>query len=154
MLKVHAIRGADFVILHSTCSVYVSFQSTPDGPKKKEAIMVFDITWKGASHKSYTFTAYPDGQQFNPVSGVYIFCRPLSSGNWEALYVGETQSLYDRLNVGISGHDGYARAKKLGMTHIAAMSVVGDTNRLGVETDLRHGLKPSANAQGVSSGVR
>lgn len=116
--------------------------------------MVFDIKWKGASHKSYTFTAYPDGQQFNPISGVYIFCKSLPSGNWEALYVGETQSFHDRLNIGIGSHDGYARAKKIGMTHIAAMVVSGDTQRLSVETDLRHGLNPSANAQGVMGRYR
>ena len=112
--------------------------------------MAFDITWSGASGRKYTFTAYPDKQFFYAVSGVYILCRLLASGNWEALYVGETQSLHERLNTGIANHDGYARAKKLGMTHIAAMTIAGDTQRLRVETDLRHGLNPSANAQGVS----
>lgn len=116
--------------------------------------MAFDIYWRGASGKSYTFETFPEGTSFNAISGVYIFCRPLSSGNWEALYVGETQSLYQRLNVGISSHDGYIRAKRLGMTHIAVLVVHGDTERLRIETDLRHGLNPSANAQSVLGGYR
>lgn len=109
------------------------------------------ITWTGKSGTPYRFHFYPDGQLFNPVSGVYIFCRAISLVSWEALYVGEAQSLKDRLNTGISNHDGYRRAKAAGMTHIAAMVVVGDTERLRVETDLRHGLNPSCNAQGINA---
>ena len=62
----------------------------------------------------------------------------------------ETQNLKQRLNAGILGHDGHKRAKRAGMTHIAAMVVVGDAERLRVETDLRHGLLPSCNAQDVN----
>lgn len=116
--------------------------------------MAFNITWCGASGQSYIFETYPVGAQFNPVSGVYIFCRQVISGNWEALYVGETQSLKQRLNTGIGSHDGYARASRLGMTHIAALVVAGDAERLRIETDLRHGLSPSANAQNALGGFR
>ena len=111
----------------------------------------FTITWTGKSGTRYQFQCYPDGQEFNPVSGVYIFCRPIALAGWEALYVGEAQGLKDRLNTGISNHDGYRRAKSSGMTHIAAMVVLGDSERLRVETDLRHGLNPSCNAQGINA---
>lgn len=111
----------------------------------------FTITWKGKSGVPYTFQRYPNGQDFNPVSGVYIFCRLIGLVGWEALYVGEAQSLKDRLNTGISNHDGYRRATAAGMTHIAAMVVLGDAERLRVETDLRHGLNPSCNAQGINA---
>jgi hypothetical protein len=111
----------------------------------------FTITWKGKSGSSYTFEVGRDGQVFHSVSGVYVFCKPIGLIGWEALYVGEAQSLKDRLNTGISNHDGYRRAKAAGMTHIAAMVVVGDTERLRVETDLRHGLNPSCNAQGINA---
>lgn len=115
--------------------------------------MAFNIAWRGASGQSYTFEAYPVGTQFNPISGVYILCRQIASVNWEALYVGETQSFKQRLNTGINTHDGYARASRLGMTHIAALVVAGDTERLRIETDLRHGLNPSANAQKALGGL-
>jgi hypothetical protein len=115
--------------------------------------MAFNVKWLGASRRPYEFTVYPDGQPFNPVSAVYIFCRPAPGGLWEALYVGETDSLQRRLNHGIANHDGYWRAKRLGMTHIAALSVAGDAERLRIETDLRHGLSPVANVQGASRGI-
>ena len=69
------------------------------------------ITWRGKSGTSYTFYFYPDGQQFDPVSGVYIFCRLALGGTWEALYVGEAQDLKQRINAGVSGHEGYRRAR-------------------------------------------
>lgn len=116
--------------------------------------MQFSITWRGASGQSYTFETYPIGTLFNQVSGIYIFCRQIASGNWEALYVGETQSFEQRLNTGISSHDGYARAARLGMTHIAVLAIAGDAERVRIETDLRHRLNPSANAQSALGGLR
>ena len=116
--------------------------------------MPFDTTWRGASGQSYTFKTYPDGTAFNPVSGVYIFCKQGASRTWKALYVGETHSLEQRLNTGSSSHDGYARASRLGMTHIAALVVTVDAERLRIETDLRHGLNPPANAQNALGGLR
>jgi hypothetical protein len=65
----------------------------------------------------------------------------------------QTFALPFSLNTGIGSHDGYSRAYRLGMTHIAALVVTGDTERLRIETDLRHGLSPSANAQGVLRGL-
>lgn len=97
------------------------------------------------SQKSYTFKTFPDGQLFNAVAGVYIFCRPLASGHWEALYVGETQSLEERLNANLSNHEGYKRAKQLGMTHIGVFRAAPPAQRLAIEVDLIRGLNPSAN---------
>ena len=111
--------------------------------------MQLSVKWYGASGRSYNFEVYPLGTDFYPLSGVYIFCRQIASGNWEALYVGETQSFKQRLNTGINSHDGFLRSLRVGATHVAVLPVTGDSQRLGVETDLRHGLKPSANAQNV-----
>lgn len=116
--------------------------------------MAETANFTGASLTSYQLYVFPDGTDFNDVSAVYIFLRRTIFGGWEALYVGEAQSLKQRLNTGIAGHDGYQRAKLLGMTHIAAVAVSGDTERLRIETDLRHGLNPSANAQSVLGGFR
>lgn len=116
--------------------------------------MAISVTWRGASGQSYTFETFPDGTSFNEVSGVYIFCRPLASGNWEPLYVGETQSFKQRLNNCVRSHDGYARSVYFGMSHIGALVVAGDAERLRIETDLRHGLNPPANAQNALGGFR
>jgi hypothetical protein len=111
--------------------------------------MANSIEWTGKSGHKYSFEPFPVGTQFNRVSGAYIACRKLVSGNFEALYVGEAQSLYDRLNAGSNNHDGLRCAAGKGMTHIAALRVNGNAERLRVETDLRHGLNPSCNHQSV-----
>lgn len=111
--------------------------------------MAIQANWTGASGLPYLFEVHPIGTVFNSVSGVYIACRQIASGSFEALYVGETQSLYDRLNAGAKDHEGLICASRNGMTHIAARVVAGNAERLSVETDLRHGLNPSCNRQSV-----
>jgi len=113
--------------------------------------MAITVNWSGKSGTSYAFELYKLGQEFNPVSGVYVFCRETSPGSWQALYVGETQSLHDRLNTGIANHDGFKCASRNGATHIAVRVVSGEANRLRVETDLRHGINPVCNKQSVKS---
>jgi hypothetical protein len=111
--------------------------------------MALTINPTGKSGRPYTFDMFLVGTQFNRVSGVYIACRQLLSGQFEALYVGEAQSLYDRLNAGAANHDGLKCAASRGMTHIGAFVVNGGAERLRIETDLRHGLNPSCNRQSV-----
>jgi hypothetical protein len=112
--------------------------------------MAQTVTWHGKSGTAYQFELYNIGRAFNPISGVYIFCKFSSLATLQALYVGETDSLQDRLNTGIGQHDGFKRAKTAGATHIAVMAAREKSNRLNIETDLRHGLNPSCNAQSVS----
>ena len=115
--------------------------------------MAICVQWSGASKTPYVFEIYPIGTAFHAVSGVYILCRKIpGASTWEALYVGETQSLHQRLNAGIAHHDGYRRAVRQGATHVGALVVNDETNRLRVETDLRHGLNPVANRQSVKGG--
>lgn len=111
--------------------------------------MAYVVAWPGKSGKKYQFEIYAVGQEFNPVSGVYIFCRIVGPDTFEALYVGETQSLHDRLNTGLMNHDGFKRASKLGASFIGVMRADGYANRLGIETDLRHGIDPICNRQEV-----
>jgi hypothetical protein len=106
--------------------------------------------WTGKSGVQYEFDVYPIGQEFRPVSGVYILCRPLGDGRFEALYVGETESFHDRLNTGLMNHDGYKRACSYSATHVAARCVP-TADCLRVETDLRHGLNPVCNSQSIPS---
>jgi len=108
--------------------------------------------WAGNSGTTYEFDVYPIGQEFNPASGVYIFCRHIGDGRFEALYVGETNSFNDRLNAGLKDHDGFKRAIPNGATHVA-VRLVASADRLSVETDLRHRLNPICNRQNVPSGL-
>ncbi|MFD1157014.1 hypothetical protein [Roseovarius aestuarii] len=108
------------------------------------------VTWTGNSGSQYRFDVFPVGTQFNPISGVYVACRRLITGQFEALYVGETQSFKDRLNVNAGNHDGLRCAARNGMTHIGAIVSTSSAERLRIETDLRHGLNPSCNKQSVN----
>lgn len=110
--------------------------------------MAFTVRWPGYPGNTYTFQTYPIGTEFNPFSGVYIACRPAADGiNWNAFYVGEAHSLHDRLNAGLDDHNGLKCARQRGATHIGAMLVDGDANRLAIETELRHVLNPPCNQQ-------
>lgn len=116
--------------------------------------MAYTVTeWIGNSGQTYHFKTYALGVEFKPLSGVYILCRRLATGNFEALYVGEAQSLYDRLNAGLENHRGYKCALGRGMTHISANLIEGGPERLRIETDLRHGLDPRCNLQTVPETV-
>ena len=106
-------------------------------------------TFIGKSGTPYEFEMFPIPTEFRPVSGVYIFCSYTILGSWVPLYVGEAESLYDRVYAGLANHDGYKRARLAGANHIGALIVDGKSTRLAVETDLRHGLNPSCNLQGL-----
>lgn len=107
------------------------------------------VTWPGTNGRTYDFHTYDAGTEFKPVSGVYITCRPTIGGRWEPFYVGEAQSLYDRLNAGANHHDGLKCSRTRGATHIGALVVSGKAERLRIETELRHSLNPPCNQQSV-----
>lgn len=109
--------------------------------------------WTGKSGRVYTFGVFSLGDIFKPSAGVYIVCRStqvVGGTSLEALYVGEAESLEDRLNTGRGRHDGFQRALKMGATHVCGMLVPDNAAaRVGIETDLRHALNPPCNAQPV-----
>jgi len=111
------------------------------------------VWWDGRSGVRHIFELHPIGTEFRPLPGVYVFAKlvRLASGSdyFEALYVGETQSLVNRLNSGAVNHDGYKRALAAKATHVAVLVCQNSTERLRIETDLRHGLNPVCNTQSV-----
>jgi hypothetical protein len=110
----------------------------------------FPIQWPGLSGNLYTFETYPIGTAFNHVGGVYIFCKGAANGDWHALYVGETHDFNDRLNTGLQGHDAWPSCRFAGATHLSVMVIGGpgaERERLRVETELRHSLRPPYNRQ-------
>lgn len=104
--------------------------------------------WLGSSGASYDFAIFPLGTTFNAVSAVYMLICPVMD-QWLVLYVGETDSLLDRINRGYADHDGMQRALAMGATHVAVYPIEERKGRLFIETDLRRGLQPSCNAQGL-----
>lgn len=116
--------------------------------------MSTSVTWTGVSGTPYTFEVFPVGTEFNPVAAVYILSRTVPHGigfAYEALYVGETNSLVQRLNTGRVNHDGYKRASAIGFGFIGALRCDNEAERLRIETDLRHGLNPVCNAEPVNA---
>lgn len=110
--------------------------------------MSFNTVWPGQQGRSYTLETYPIGTEFKELPGVYIFCKRASNGNWDPLYVGETHNFNERLNTALQSHQAWPSCARLGATHLAVIIVAGARdNRLGIEWDLRHALKPPCNQQ-------
>lgn len=108
---------------------------------------MLDVMWPGYPGNTYRFELYPTGTEFKPLAGVYVLCKKGLNNSFHALYVGETQSFYNRLNASSGTHDGYKRAAALGMTHISVYQCSTSIVRTAIETELRHSLNPPCNVQ-------
>jgi len=114
--------------------------------------------WNGASGASYGFHLYPKGTEFLPLSAVYMLCRGFTENGfvkYGALYVGEAESLFDRLNTDVAAgrHDGYKRAQANGLTHIGIHFIASEADRMRIEKDIRHGVNPICNREPVPPGI-
>lgn len=110
--------------------------------------MTLPINWPGQGGRHIASTAYPIGTAFQPFTGVYVVCKPLPNGNWYPIYVGETGDFDQRLNTALQNHHAWAGCVHHGATHIALIVVPGGrANRLALETELRHSLRPPLNRQ-------
>lgn len=104
--------------------------------------------WTGQSLTRYKFEIHPVGTQFNPVPGVYLFCKRVTMNSFLALYVGETDNLSRRVTSELGRHHCWPSAYRAGAIHIGALVVRGyPSYRINIETDLRHGLRPALNKQ-------
>jgi len=88
------------------------------------------------------------GTAFRAVPGVYIFCFPNAEGYWVPVYIGQAESLKDRLTDRLASHHQWESIKACGATHVCTMLVEGGlAKRLEIETDLRHAFKTPCNLQ-------
>lgn len=107
------------------------------------------ITARGASGAVYEFQAYPLGTAFKELPGLYIFCSPVTNGNWRVHYVGQTHNLQNRVGTGLPTHHKIAGAKRAGATHVAVRVINGrESDRIAAESDLIQRLKPHLNDTG------
>ena len=110
--------------------------------------MTFPINWPGLGGRFYQFETVPIGTAFNEVPGVYIFCKPASNGNWDAVYVGETDNFNERLNTALKSHQSWPSCARVGATHLSVLIIDGGKlARCALETELRHSLNPPCNRQ-------
>jgi hypothetical protein len=102
----------------------------------------------GKSGNRYAFSAYEVGMPFINAPGIYIFSRRTPDGKWEAIYVGQSSNLEDRIYLNLRQHHKLDRIARHNPTHIAVMFVAGtDGYRVAVETDIRGALPTPCNDQ-------
>ena len=102
------------------------------------------IMWPGASGEEYEYWIHLIGATFKDSPGNYIFAKETSPGRWTPIYIGETESLKDRL----SNHEKIPCVKRHGGTHIHAHTNSSDVNaRRAEESDLRAKWDPPCNKE-------
>ena len=83
------------------------------------------------------------GANWNAVPGLYIFAGLNSEGRWAPLYIGQAESLAER----IPSHERWQEAQRLGATHVHAMVVRDRTQRCAIEEALVQVFQPRLNTQ-------
>ncbi len=89
-------------------------------------------TWTGKSGKKYSYEIHPMTESWADVPGNYIFAKETTPTNWVPVYVGETESLKDRL----PNHNELPCVRRNGGTHIHAHTNSDAKARLAEEADL------------------
>ncbi len=103
--------------------------------------MADQCKWVGASGKEYLYTIYQMNTSWNDVPGNYIFAKETTPHNWEAVYIGETESFKDRL----PNHEALPCVRSNGGTHIHARTNSNSQARLAEEKDLLDSHKTPCN---------
>ena len=101
------------------------------------------VAWRGQSGTTYEYTVYTLDTNWNDTPGNYIFAKRNAQGAWVAIYIGETESLKNRLT---TSHEKWACAVRNGVTHMHAhvSSSVASVRR-AEESDLIARYKPICN---------
>lgn len=101
-----------------------------------------DIHWEGQSGKSYGYWIAPIDASFKDVPGNYIFAKETKPNQWRAVYIGQAESLKERL----SNHEKEPCARRNGATHIHNhTNSAGENARRAEETDLIRKWSPVCN---------
>jgi predicted GIY-YIG superfamily endonuclease len=103
--------------------------------------MAEQIKWQGESGKQYGYWVYPINTTFKDEPGNYIYAKRNSGGNWQAVYIGQTSSLSQRL----ASHGKEQSIIRHGATHILAHLSVNAMARRAEETDLIKRYNPPFN---------
>jgi hypothetical protein len=114
--------------------------------RKHRGVIVADhtIIWVGASGKQYEYWISPISMPFVDEPGNYIFVRETSPNNWIPVYIGETESLKNRL----ADHEKLLCVLRNGGTHIHAHTSSGNEQaRKEEEADLLAKWDPPCNKE-------
>ena len=103
------------------------------------------IFWSGASGKQYKYWIDDINTSFKDEPGNYIYAKEISPDRWVPIYIGETDSLKDRLS---SNHEKLPCIKRHGGTHIHAHTSSSDEDiRRAEEADLIEKWNPPCNKE-------
>ena len=98
--------------------------------------------WTGASGRRYEYQVYSKNTTFRAVGGNYIFARPLSTGGYRGLYVGQTSNLAARIT---PDHHKWACGELHGMSQVHVRLNASEASRLAEERDLLARMSPVCN---------
>ncbi len=104
--------------------------------------MAEHVRWRGESGKQYDYLAYPINTTFKDEPGNYIYAKRNSAGNWQAVYIGQTSSLSQRL---ASHEKEQSIIRSAGATHILAHLSTSALARRMEEADLIRNYRPPFN---------
>jgi hypothetical protein len=104
--------------------------------------MAEQVKWRGESGKEYDYWVYPISTTFKDEPGNYIYAKRNSAGNWQAVYIGQTSSLSQRL---ASHEKEQSVIRHGGATHILAHLSTSPLGRKMEETDLIRNYRPPFN---------
>ena len=91
------------------------------------------INWPGASGREYRYWIFRIETGFKDEPGNYIYAKQTPSGQWTPVYIGETQSLRDRL----PNHEKLPCVRRNGSTHVHVhLTSGGQQVRRAEESDL------------------
>ena len=104
-----------------------------------------NVTFRGTSGKTYSFTAYTLISSFNNSGAVYVFTRQYTDNQgtrrYSPLYIGKTSTLADR----IDGHEKWDCVNENGVNSICVYRESSATKRTEIETDLLNNYSTPCN---------
>jgi len=112
------------------------------GPCNGGPTVAFPVIPLSGRSGSYSFTLIPWGHPLNAVGAVYVAlrCQPNVT---TALYVGQTNDLRQRF----ADHEHDEAFSQHGATHLAALVVTNESQRLAIEGELIASYDPPINTQ-------
>ena len=101
------------------------------------------VRWTGNSGSVYDFELYPISTDFNPIGACYIFTKRMNTGDWQDIYIGQTQDLSERFD----NHHAMPCIRQNGATHICIYTagMHDPVARTIVENDLLINRNPPCN---------
>jgi hypothetical protein len=100
------------------------------------------VKWRGDSGKQYDYWVYPINTTFKDEPGNYIYAKRNAAGDWQAVYIGQTSSLSQRL----ASHEKERLViHRGGATHILAHLSTSALARRIEEADLIRFYRPPFN---------